>query len=212
MKTCPSKMGCMTWQLQEACVNTQDLQPASPCGIQTPCYLPTPTAESWSQLSWDSRSDTSAMAALYLEDPNLGGSLASHPQPHVPALNLASLLGLEPLYSVGETAAEPVVAATPPQFPESPPEHSAIHASTLEVPVVPPPPPGPAPGSPEMPSLGSSGHAQGSCKPCAFLHSKGCHNGVACSFCHLCEAGEVRRRKKDKIQRQRMTKKQHSSK
>jgi len=49
-----------------------------------------------------------------------------------------------------------------------------------------------------IPSLGSSGHAQGTCKPCAFLHKQGCENGVACPFCHICESGEKRRRQREK--------------
>jgi len=53
-------------------------------------------------------------------------------------------------------------------------------------------------GSPEFPSLGSEGHQFGQCRPCAFLFTKGCSNGASCSFCHLCDAGEKKRRTKDK--------------
>lgn len=49
-----------------------------------------------------------------------------------------------------------------------------------------------------IPTIGSAGHMSGTCKPCAFLHTKGCNNGFACSFCHLCDAGEKQRRKKEK--------------
>lgn len=70
-------------------------------------------------------------------------------------------------------------------------------------PVVPPPPPGPALGSPELPSIGSAAHGKGSCRPCAFLHTKGCENGLACTFCHLCEPGERKRRQKEKLQQRR---------
>lgn len=58
--------------------------------------------------------------------------------------------------------------------------------------------PGPELGSPAMPTQGSVGHGMGSCKPCAFVHSKGCDNGVECPFCHLCKPDEIRRRKKAK--------------
>merc|ERR1740138_1070799 len=58
----------------------------------------------------------------------------------------------------------------------------------------------PAPGSDELPSLGSAGHALGECKPCAFLHTKGCGRGAMCKFCHLCDAGEKKRRQKEKKQ------------
>jgi len=53
-------------------------------------------------------------------------------------------------------------------------------------------------GSPECPTVGSEGHWLGTCKPCAFLYTKGCSNGALCSFCHLCDAGEKKRRAKDK--------------
>jgi len=45
-------------------------------------------------------------------------------------------------------------------------------------------------GSPECPTIGSTGHRLGNCKPCAFFHTKGCGNGTQCPFCHLCGAGE----------------------
>ena len=50
----------------------------------------------------------------------------------------------------------------------------------------------------ELPSLGSAGHAFGTCKPCGFFYAKGCLNGVSCSFCHLCDRGEKKRRQKHK--------------
>jgi len=40
--------------------------------------------------------------------------------------------------------------------------------------------------SDESPSLGSAGHAEGTCRPCAFARStSGCKFGAACNFCHL---------------------------
>jgi len=64
---------------------------------------------------------------------------------------------------------------------------------------VPPPPPSqPAPGSTSLPSVGSAGHASGHCKPCAFLHTKGCANGLNCSFCHLCAPDERKFRQREK--------------
>jgi len=56
-------------------------------------------------------------------------------------------------------------------------------------------------GSPQFPNKGSALHKLGSCKPCAFHCSEGpssCKNGVECTFCHLCEPGEKKRRKKEK--------------
>jgi hypothetical protein len=58
-----------------------------------------------------------------------------------------------------------------------------------------------------LPSVGSAGHGTGRCKPCAFLHTVGCENGVACPFCHLCEAGEKRNRRKQKIETRRSARK-----
>jgi hypothetical protein len=54
-------------------------------------------------------------------------------------------------------------------------------------------------GSSELPTVGSAGHRWGACKPCAFLHRRGCENGVDCAFCHLCDSGEKKRRQKEKI-------------
>jgi len=56
-------------------------------------------------------------------------------------------------------------------------------------------------GTPECPSIGSQLHRVGACKPCAFVLSEkeGCKNGVECQFCHLCEPGEKKRRKKERL-------------
>lgn len=51
-----------------------------------------------------------------------------------------------------------------------------------------------------LPSKGSAGHERRECKPCAFMHTKGCSSGVDCQFCHLCPPGEKQRRQKDKRQ------------
>jgi hypothetical protein len=45
-------------------------------------------------------------------------------------------------------------------------------------------------------SLGSVGHADRTCKPCAFFHAQGCQSGKDCQFCHLCPPREVQRRKR----------------
>jgi len=55
----------------------------------------------------------------------------------------------------------------------------------------------PAPAPHELPSAGSSQHPA-ECKPCAFLHTKGCENGLRCNFCHLCGPGEKKRRQREK--------------
>jgi hypothetical protein len=53
-------------------------------------------------------------------------------------------------------------------------------------------------GSPTCPTVGSQAHQFGTCRPCAFIFSKGCTNGVLCPFCHLCDPAERKRRAKDK--------------
>lgn len=55
----------------------------------------------------------------------------------------------------------------------------------------------------ELPSAGSEGHDRGLCKPCAFVHTKGCENGKLCEFCHLCDAGARKRRQKERSLRWR---------
>jgi hypothetical protein len=54
-----------------------------------------------------------------------------------------------------------------------------------------------------LPSVGSAKHEYGTCKPCAFLHTKGCASGFDCEFCHMCEAGAVKQRKKQKLDQRR---------
>lgn len=63
--------------------------------------------------------------------------------------------------------------------------------------------PEPELGSPDRPTMGSTIHRFGNCKPCAFLHTKGCMNGLECPFCHLCDAGEKKRRQKEKKEQKR---------
>mmetsp|Transcript_29912 Transcript_29912/g.75332 ORF Transcript_29912/g.75332 Transcript_29912/m.75332 type:complete len:513 (-) Transcript_29912:203-1741(-) len=53
-------------------------------------------------------------------------------------------------------------------------------------------------GTVEIPSRGSALHPWGACKPCAFVFQDGCANGTECEFCHLCEPGERKRRKKER--------------
>jgi len=49
-----------------------------------------------------------------------------------------------------------------------------------------------------FPSIGSALHSKGECKPCGFFHKNGCKAGVECSFCHLCDSGEKKRRQREK--------------
>mmetsp|Transcript_112591 Transcript_112591/g.290768 ORF Transcript_112591/g.290768 Transcript_112591/m.290768 type:complete len:340 (-) Transcript_112591:243-1262(-) len=68
---------------------------------------------------------------------------------------------------------------------------------------IPPPPPGPALGTEELPSIGSREHGKGTCNPCAFLHTKGCNNGLTCKHCHLCGPEERKRRRREKLNERR---------
>jgi len=47
------------------------------------------------------------------------------------------------------------------------------------------------------PSAGSVMHGTGRCNPCAhYWKERGCTLDADCDFCHLCEDGELRRRRK----------------
>lgn len=103
----------------------------------------------------------------------------------------------------------------------SPPPPPTKPAPSMEQNALPPPPAAPAIspdakvvnimevlpeseiGSPERPTRGSWGHNIGKCKPCAFLYTKGCKNGLDCEFCHLCGRGEKKRRQREKWHQQR---------
>ena len=56
----------------------------------------------------------------------------------------------------------------------------------------------PADKSLDLPSVGSRLHSSGQCRPCIFIRREGCSRGRDCLYCHLCPAGEVRKRKKNK--------------
>jgi hypothetical protein len=59
------------------------------------------------------------------------------------------------------------------------------------------------PAADGLPSVGSALHAEGTCKPCAFVHTKGCENGTQCEFCHLCDPDEKRNRQKARWEEKR---------
>lgn len=60
-------------------------------------------------------------------------------------------------------------------------------------------------------SIGSVGHEAGTCRPCAFLYTKGCENGAACEFCHLCERDEKKNRRKAKLEVHRQFRKERQA-
>jgi len=52
---------------------------------------------------------------------------------------------------------------------------------------------------------GSMLHGTGECRPCAWFHKeKGCQNGSDCRHCHICPEGEVKMRRKTKVDGLRM--------
>merc|ERR1711956_191823 len=54
----------------------------------------------------------------------------------------------------------------------------------------------------QLPSVGSTQHHVGRCRPCSFL-KQGCRSGIECNFCHLCGPDEKKRRKKNKMYEKR---------
>jgi len=66
-----------------------------------------------------------------------------------------------------------------------------------------PPPTGMS--SAEAPNGGSTLHASGKCRPCAWYWKPGgCLNATDCSYCHLCPQGELKARKKTKVAMMRL--------
>mmetsp|Transcript_4059 Transcript_4059/g.11022 ORF Transcript_4059/g.11022 Transcript_4059/m.11022 type:complete len:396 (-) Transcript_4059:151-1338(-) len=52
---------------------------------------------------------------------------------------------------------------------------------------------------PGLASMGSLGHAEGTCRPCAHSWKPGgCVKGFSCTFCHLCSEDDFRRTRKDR--------------
>jgi len=55
-------------------------------------------------------------------------------------------------------------------------------------------------------SVGSAMHGRGHCKPCAWKWKPGgCLNGKACGYCHACDEGELKRRKKERLMQLKRT-------
>jgi hypothetical protein len=79
-----------------------------------------------------------------------------------------------------------------------------------QVPQMAPPSEPPVRGGP--PSVGSALHGTGKCRPCAFLHTRGCEHGTQCAFCHSCGAGERKRRKQAKVEMLKATRRQRQPK
>mmetsp|Transcript_49027 Transcript_49027/g.140924 ORF Transcript_49027/g.140924 Transcript_49027/m.140924 type:complete len:654 (+) Transcript_49027:131-2092(+) len=55
-------------------------------------------------------------------------------------------------------------------------------------------------GSDQVTTPGSALHGTGECRPCAWFYKpQGCLNGEDCRHCHLCPEGEIKARKKNKV-------------
>jgi len=120
---------------------------------------------------------------------SLHDPFAPLPDPH--AFN-ATVPPFVPMYGMSQEPGEFCVTA-PPFMPMmhgmAEPDPRELRATQPFLPML---------GTRDCPSVGSAGHAGGNCKPCAFFHIKGCGNDTQCVFCHLCPAGEKKKRQKDK--------------
>mmetsp|Transcript_49741 Transcript_49741/g.100179 ORF Transcript_49741/g.100179 Transcript_49741/m.100179 type:complete len:151 (-) Transcript_49741:161-613(-) len=62
------------------------------------------------------------------------------------------------------------------------------------------------------PSASAALHSAGKCKPCAWVWKPGgCSNGWTCTYCHLCDPGELKSRRKEKIARLKAEKRSQRS-
>lgn len=209
--------------------------PGTPCGIRTPCALATPSGEGTPAFGgWSPCRFHGTLRGLPGPWP-LAPPLASAAARTV--VSLADALGRHLDVVQTESPKPVLApwgapSCLPPTMPAMPghcdwaggsmyeaglcggtlgfpgmPQQEPFLGRALTTAAPPSPPAGPAPGSSELPSMGSGGHTAGQCKPCAFLYTKGCENGLMCQFCHLCEPGEKNRRKKEKLELRRASRK-----
>lgn len=186
-QTCPSRhsgrflAGSLLLQQEEQGEVGPEQQLPSPCSILTPCRLGSP-------------------AGTQTSSPGLGLWFAALPGGDESVAFAACHAGWACVPRVDELVGTEGAAAVLTGAGPMPLRLASRLPGTATVSPLPPsqPPSHPAPGCPEMPSLGSSGHVRGNCKPCAFVHKQGCAEGFACKFCHLCMPGEGKRRQKEK--------------
>lgn len=157
--------------LEKATSPDKDKEPAPVPAVQQSQVLSTPFPSAMYEQPMISADATYA-----------GASLKAAGEPPMPPPPSEQAPSLEP------------VAGPPP-----PPAVKADEARPLKVVRIADALPTPELGSAEMPTVGSAGHRLGTCKPCAFMHTKGCTNGQECPFCHLCAPGERKRRQKQKL-------------
>ncbi|CAK0872093.1 unnamed protein product, partial [Prorocentrum cordatum] len=124
------------------------------------------------------------------------GESLTWPRPVSPMLQMGRLHQASPRLqpavlslsdAIGAVSGPPVAAAAPAAVPAAAPALWEIMGS------------GRSPGQDALPSRGSALHRYGACKPCAFIYREGCKGGSDCQFCHLCEPGERKARKKERL-------------
>jgi len=174
-----------------------DLDVAMPIATPQQPWPKTPS-ECWSPTpSYTNMSGVNVGPSMYLESWELGAAMFFTPFV-VPPVEEApwlwpAMLPPAPPASLGMTCASPLDYLTPPTCEAAlvPNSSSVLRlADTIQEPEL---------GAAEAPNVGSMNHRFGTCKPCAYLHKQGgCSNGADCPFCHLCEAGEKKKRQKIK--------------
>lgn len=120
-------------------------------------------------------------------------------------------MGAQPMMGTGGLT-DVAFAARAASAPDAGVGHLAV-GSLAQQPPNPPPPTraaaseAPEPHGPEeldedkLPSMGSAQHGAGKCSPCAwFWKPRGCASGPACDYCHLCPEGELKSRRKAKVE------------
>jgi len=138
------------------------------------------------------------------------------PPPSQPPVLDAAVRGPKILPPPSSNVSAPLAMVVGRQM-QPPPPQAPILGEELQMPSI-PPPPAQAPllhlvdeasafehDTSALLSKGSAEHSLGTCKPCAFVHAKGCSNGKNCIYCHLCEPGEKKRRMKEKRELLRVT-------
>lgn len=197
-RSCPPKrIGCLPGCLQEVHDRNDQEELPSPCRILTPCSLQTPQAPALPQVPLLPQECSAAMVPQSLPSAPVVGF--AH---HEAVVGVAARTGLADRSGIAGEALPPPLL----QCMATRPVYAFAAAAAAVAPPPPPPPTGPAPGSLELPSLGSLGHSVGDCRPCAFLHTKGCSSGPACKFCHLCGPGERKRRLREKREKMQQEK------
>jgi len=174
-----------------------DLDVGMPIATPQQPWPDTPS-ECWSPtLGFNNMSGVNEGPSMYFESLELGAAMfftpfVVAPEEDVPWL-WPAMLPPAPPAAPGMTCASLVDHLTPPTCEGAlVPNCSSVLrlADTIQAPEL---------GTAEVPNVGSMNHRFGTCKPCGFLHKRGgCSNGVDCPFCHLCEAGEKKKRQKIK--------------